>query len=344
MRGGGEKRKNTIVNTGDFQSEIGKVFGEIRGELLAKFGRRFSSFFCWTKLRKLSSLVMGHLPSSSSPSAASKIWLHPKHWGSSGSRPKESKGPCIISETIDDRSSSGVVTVRRGHSSRRMTGHDNHSHHGRKGEEFNTRNIDILEHEPNDKKTTMTTSTMTSFIYHILACAISHGSRTTTTCLWGTNDITSSILDYLVSSLSSRNGDQQFINNKLQQREETDINNIRKNPWLNNMDLQHLHIKVQQQSSIKHNMVGDNSCNHYIHLNTDMFDLSDTESTSSELITLNEANIMSADINMLTVSQPRLPTPTPFDGMERLHHFRNGHQNCAPSWTSMDSNTSPRWT
>ena len=45
-----------------------------------------------------------------------------------------------------------------------------------------------------------------------------------------------------------------------------------------------------------------------------MLDISDTESTSSELITLTEANIMSADINMLAVSQPRLPTPTPFDG------------------------------
>ena len=45
-----------------------------------------------------------------------------------------------------------------------------------------------------------------------------------------------------------------------------------------------------------------------------MFDITDTESTSSGLITLIEANIMSVDINMFTVSQPRLPTPTPFDG------------------------------
>ena len=45
-----------------------------------------------------------------------------------------------------------------------------------------------------------------------------------------------------------------------------------------------------------------------------MFDISDTESTSSKMITMTEANIMSADINMLAVSQPRLPTPTPFDG------------------------------
>ena len=30
--------------------------------------------------------------------------------------------------------------------------------------------------------------------------------------------------------------------------------------------------------------------------------------------------------------------------MEHLHHFRNGHQNCAPSWTSMGSSTSIRWT
>ena len=32
--------------TSDFQSEVGEVFGEIGGELPAKFGRRFSSFFC----------------------------------------------------------------------------------------------------------------------------------------------------------------------------------------------------------------------------------------------------------------------------------------------------------
>ena len=32
-----------------FRSEVGKVFGEIGGELPAKFGRRFSSFFCWGK-------------------------------------------------------------------------------------------------------------------------------------------------------------------------------------------------------------------------------------------------------------------------------------------------------
>ena len=38
-----------IISTSDFQSEVGEVFGEIGGELLAKFGRRFSSFFCWGK-------------------------------------------------------------------------------------------------------------------------------------------------------------------------------------------------------------------------------------------------------------------------------------------------------
>ena len=37
------------VSTSDFQSEVGEVFGEIGGELPAKFGRRFSSFFCWGK-------------------------------------------------------------------------------------------------------------------------------------------------------------------------------------------------------------------------------------------------------------------------------------------------------
>ena len=37
------------VSTSDFQSEVGEVFGEIGGELPAKFGRRFSSFFSWGK-------------------------------------------------------------------------------------------------------------------------------------------------------------------------------------------------------------------------------------------------------------------------------------------------------
>ena len=43
-------RKN--VGTSNFQSEVGEVFGEIGGELPAKFGRRFSSFFCWENRQK----------------------------------------------------------------------------------------------------------------------------------------------------------------------------------------------------------------------------------------------------------------------------------------------------
>ena len=39
----------TKISTSDFQSEVGKVFGEIGGELPAKFGRRCLSFFCWGK-------------------------------------------------------------------------------------------------------------------------------------------------------------------------------------------------------------------------------------------------------------------------------------------------------
>ena len=74
-------------------------------------------------------------------------------------------------------------------------------------------------------------------------------------------------------------------------------------------------------------MVGDTHHHHHINNHTDMFDLSDTESTSSGLITLTEANIMSTDINMLTVSQPRLPHQHHL--MDHLHHSRNGHQSCA---------------
>ena len=43
---GAKERLPINVSTSDFQSEVGEVFGEIGGELPAKFGRRFSSFFC----------------------------------------------------------------------------------------------------------------------------------------------------------------------------------------------------------------------------------------------------------------------------------------------------------
>ena len=39
-------RHSPFVSTSNFQSEVSEVFGEIGGELPAKFGRRFSSFFC----------------------------------------------------------------------------------------------------------------------------------------------------------------------------------------------------------------------------------------------------------------------------------------------------------
>ena len=41
-----------IISTSDFQSEVGEVFGEIGGELPAKFRRRFSSFFCLENRQK----------------------------------------------------------------------------------------------------------------------------------------------------------------------------------------------------------------------------------------------------------------------------------------------------
>ena len=40
------RQGGVVLSTSDFQSEVGEVFGEIAGELLAKFGRRFSSSFC----------------------------------------------------------------------------------------------------------------------------------------------------------------------------------------------------------------------------------------------------------------------------------------------------------
>ena len=46
------RQKVSKLSTSDFQSEVGEVFGEIGGELPAKFGRRFSSFFCWENRQK----------------------------------------------------------------------------------------------------------------------------------------------------------------------------------------------------------------------------------------------------------------------------------------------------
>ena len=42
----------TFLRDGNFQSEVGEVFGEIGGALPAKFGGRFSSFFCWGSRQK----------------------------------------------------------------------------------------------------------------------------------------------------------------------------------------------------------------------------------------------------------------------------------------------------
>ena len=58
----------------------------------------------------------------------------------------------------------------------RLTGLDsNDSHHKRIGEK-DIKEEDIIEQEPNDidKKTTLTTSTMTSSIIDHIICAISH--------------------------------------------------------------------------------------------------------------------------------------------------------------------------
>ena len=47
-----KKSSRAFLSTSDFQSEVGEVFGEIGGELPAKFGRRFSSFFYWGNRQK----------------------------------------------------------------------------------------------------------------------------------------------------------------------------------------------------------------------------------------------------------------------------------------------------
>ena len=179
---------------------------------------------------------------------------------------------------------------------KRLTGQDNHDHHHRRKGEEDREGIRHQEQEPNDidKKTRPTTSTMTSSIKnHILDCAISHGSRASSTCLCGIDDIASSILDYLDSSRSS-NGQHQSIN--IKQQRQTENINIKQDSSSNINDLQNLHIKVPQQEYIKP-MIGDYFIDiHNISLNHAMPDFIDNDSTSSGLITLDEANIMSTDI------------------------------------------------
>ena len=73
-------------NTSDFQSDVGEGFGEIGGELPAKFGRRFSSFFCWGKSSEAFSTKK---PPQISPSNfTTRFWVVagsyfsvPEHWG-----------------------------------------------------------------------------------------------------------------------------------------------------------------------------------------------------------------------------------------------------------------------
>ena len=58
----------------NFQSEVGEAFGEIGGELPAKFGRRFSSFFCWGK--KSSEAFSTKTPPQISPSnLTTRFWV-----------------------------------------------------------------------------------------------------------------------------------------------------------------------------------------------------------------------------------------------------------------------------
>ena len=148
----------------------------------------------------------------------------------------------------------------------RMTRHHN-NHHRRKGEEIHKRSIDIIEQEPNDiDRKTDNKDIVYQDICDILASTISHGSRAITTCFWGIDDIRPSVLDYLDSSS--------------QWKSETD--DIKQNLWLNIKDPQHAHIKCLQQTNIKHTMVGDNHHHHHITNNADMFDISNTESTSSD--------------------------------------------------------------
>ena len=57
---------------------------------------------------------------------------------------------------------------------KRLTGQDdNDNHHRKKGEEV-IKKEDIKEQEPNDKKTRLTTSSMTSSIIDHIICAFSH--------------------------------------------------------------------------------------------------------------------------------------------------------------------------
>ena len=106
-------------------------------------------------------------------------------------------------------------------------------------------------------------------------------------------------------------------------RQKTDISDNKQNPWFNIKVIQHMHIKGQQQTNIKsrrRTMVGDNQHHHDINHTNHMSDTRDIGSTSSDLTNPSGENIVFTDINMLIVSQPRLPTPTQFDGSSPPFH------------------------
>ena len=61
------------IGTSEFQSEVGEVFGEIGGELPAKFGGRLSSFFCWGKSSEVFSTKT--LPQISPSNFTARFWV-----------------------------------------------------------------------------------------------------------------------------------------------------------------------------------------------------------------------------------------------------------------------------
>ena len=92
-----------IVSTSDSQSEVGEVFGEIGGELPAKFGRRFSSFFCWGRSSEAFSTKT---PPQISPSNfTTRFWVvagptigvvrGPAQGGGGGGFPVKNKGKAV---------------------------------------------------------------------------------------------------------------------------------------------------------------------------------------------------------------------------------------------------------
>ena len=145
--------------------------------------------------------------------------------------------------------------------------------------------IDRKHQEPNDKNKDY------NGIVHrdIIACTIAHGSSATATNLW--ESTTSIVLDYLVSSNRSSNGEQT-----------AETEDRHRQPQQPESLAQRSRIKGQQQTNIKSRhsaLVRDNQHHRDVNTTTSMHGSSDFGSASSDLINPINENIMFPKTNTI---------------------------------------------